>query len=207
MIERNLSGARAALVWTAVACMSVAGRGAAAAEQPKDVNVVNTPTVNVGNTPTVNVNGTVAVEVQNQPLQVRSAGPMELYHSAATVSIAANVQNGFGALAAVPAGKRLVIEYVSAVSTVASDQNINRVSLTTTHSTGGGSTSSVRHQFPVTDEGDAAVAGNHVFSAGGATRLYCDAGESPQAGAFRGGNVTAPATVSVTVSGYLVDAP
>ena len=78
-----------------------------------DVNVINTPTVNVGSMPGVNVVNTPTVKVDNtQPLRVVESSAREPFQSriALADTIGGTGITGF----TIPAGKRLVVEFVSA---------------------------------------------------------------------------------------------
>jgi hypothetical protein len=111
---------------------------AARAQAPRDVNVVNTPSVSVSNTPSVTVSNTPAVTVSNSPTVTvgnSSAAPVPV-HAVGTgtpvrlvghivsdaVSTPGTETTGsvvnFGPTGyVVPAGKQLIIEFASAFQT------------------------------------------------------------------------------------------
>jgi|SRR6266496_1639737 len=87
----------------------------------KDVNVVNTPNVNVVNTPTVGIDPTKntfrLANTQTEPLPVTVVGAAVRHPFQARVNL--NIPEGANADSAtlsIPAGKRLVIEDVSALT-------------------------------------------------------------------------------------------
>ena len=97
---------------------------------PSDVNVVNTPNVNVVNTPTVDarqlgswsvgINGTPNVTVGNtagDPVLVRNVENAARHPFHATADCFTNELSCSTTIAFVPAGKRLLIEYVSLQAT------------------------------------------------------------------------------------------
>src|SRR5580765_7281674 len=92
----------------------------APAKVPSDVNVVNTPTVQLAGTSTVQVSGTTNVHVQNDssaPVIVQDVStPKRTPFQAAPTFPAPPFlnDNPVYATITVPAGKRLVIEHVSA---------------------------------------------------------------------------------------------
>lgn len=78
-----------------------------------DVNVVNTPSVSVANTPTVNVGNVPTVKIDSaQTLKVVESSVREPFQVHVSVSSSDRFDglNSFD----VPAGKRLVVEFVSA---------------------------------------------------------------------------------------------
>ena len=151
---------------------------------PSTQNVAGT--VNVGNLPTTqNVAGTVAASDANarQAFQVAAGG---------TIPDGSFIG---GPSFLVPAGKRLVIEFVSGLCFLgAADQE---VIFTNVFVSAGGSAD---HFFPVT--GNA----THEFITNAETRLYADGGTSVIFQCARTGNVGTMAVV-FRASGYLIDYP
>jgi hypothetical protein len=91
------------------------------ATSSKDVNVVNTPNVNVVNTPTVGIdpakNTVQAANAASGPLAVTVIGASVKHPFQARVNLEIPVgANADGARVSIPAGKRLVIENVSALT-------------------------------------------------------------------------------------------
>src|SRR5581483_2420431 len=93
-----------------------------------NVNVVNTPSVNVSTLPavqlapgaTVGIAGTAAIQIANSPtdpVPVRDAATLTRtpFQTELTVEVKDSERMGSG-FVAVPAGKRLVIEYASVIS-------------------------------------------------------------------------------------------
>src|SRR5262249_38831323 len=132
-------GSKALLVFT----LSVLTLSLSAGAQVKDVNVVNTPNVNVANTPNVNIANTPAVtlantavvSVNNLPAVTQTKSVTEPtsqpYGKLLQINIPDGVVGNATAAVNVPAGKTLVVEYISVRFQLASDQHPTDVEMTT----------------------------------------------------------------------------
>lgn len=177
------------------------------AQKPRDVNVVNTPTVNVGNTPSVNVTSLPAVQIGNSP-----NNPLQV-HDVATPSRAPFqtqqtiiVQDGFvgeNGFVQVPQGKRLVIEYASAEAFVPLGQKL-RFSVITQTNVPQQNPANTRHFLPPAALG---MSGDHDgFTAGQVVKLFSDPGTIVDLRTDRDQPVGV-VTVFFSISGYQEDAP
>jgi hypothetical protein len=96
----------------------------------------------------------------------------------------------------VPAGKRLVIEYLSAIVTGASDVPLVEV---------GAQLSAGDAPLPMTYSGQAGLVPNPRYVASEQVRLYADAGENILASASRSSGTSGDVLVEVEFDGYLID--
>src|SRR4029078_476074 len=101
-------------------------------------------------------------------------------------------------VATVPAGKRLVIEFVSMTGQVPPGQHVEIMEITTSRGGGG-----VSHQFVIHPQPDAVI-GDALFRANQSLRLYADGGTQVSA-LFRRNSGAGSASYGITISGYLVD--
>jgi len=158
----------------------------------KDVNVINTPSVNVANTPGVSVlNGS------GDPIPTRSVDePARRSFQAEVVLIVPAGLVSAVQTFSIPAGKRLVIEYVTLFSIPPSGQTWTDLLVGTAVD----GTSIIHHFGPL----QATAAGR--FASDKAVRLYHD---FTHPFVFAGGrsSTAGEARVDLTVSGYLVDLP
>ena len=106
-----------------------------------------------------------------------------------------------GTVYTVPAGKRLIIENVSAFCTTAPNEKVYRANVS--FSNGGGN---VTHHLIPTYTGPDANPSFHTNLVNWSGRLYADAG-AVQFGAFRNGTAAGPYGCYVAISGYLVTVP
>lgn len=183
----------------------------AEAAQTSNVNVVNTPNVNVANTPTVTLSGTPTVSLSGTPSvnvantstspvpvqDVRTATSQPFFHHN-FFTFSTQFGNDSADAYTVPAGKRLVIEYVSASGKAGHGE----VFISWAIHLG----PTVHYLTPIL-----AGSGNDgfdYFSASAPVRGYLDAGSQLFFDVERCQFcTTANASASYTVSGYLVDAP
>ena len=120
------------------------------------------------------------------------------YQAFVSVAIAQNFLNGSASLPAVPAGRRLVIDYVSAeISDVVTDLERLQVTLITFGGGQGGNATLL---------GTEALDQNVRSSVSQVVRLYADAGTTPQVAVLRTGAPQA-IHVAVTVTGHLISLP
>jgi hypothetical protein len=101
----------------------------------------------------------------------------------------------------VPAGKRLVIEYLSGQVSLPTGQKLGTLTVFLTVGT-----NRVRHDFPLTHQLTHAGAGKDFFVSSSLTRLYADPGSTIQLSVVRNLN-TGAADGVVSFSGHLVDVP
>lgn len=170
------------------------------ANQPATQNVSGT--VNVGNLPaTQSVSGTV--NVGNFPatqqvagfVDTRSADALQAYQASAVIVVPDGAYSG-GPSIVVPAGKRLVIEFITGLCySLPSDQQIQFTAVGVTSS--GFSTA---HYFPVAENS------LHQFITSSPTKLYANPGTTVRFECARTGN-TGTMAVVFTASGYLVTIP
>ena len=168
---------------------------------PQDVIVINpaampVPTAAQGTTTisgNVNVTNTMAA-----PVPVFSLGEaIRPFHAFAN-----STQSGTNVstvdVATVPAGHRLVIEFVSMVGQVPPTQHVEILQVTTSTDPVGG----VSHQLLVNAQ-PAAVIGDAIFRASQEVRLYANPGTTVRA-LFRRNSSVGDATFGITISGRLV---
>jgi len=104
----------------------------------------------------------------------------------------------------VPAGKRLVIEFVSIACILPIGQNPTTILFRLNDD---GHFGYVEHFFFTPLQGNVSVGSNfNVFVCSTPTRLYCDPGSSVQVQAGRNSTVES-GTVKVSISGYYVNVP
>lgn len=167
------------------------------------VNVVNTPAVNaqqsgewnvgIVGTPTVGLSpsaNTVKID-PSSALPVNNSANQP-FQSLRVFQIANGEREGFSSFSG-PNGKQLVIEYVSAIQTVPTDD----VTFYRIQTTAGGN--SVTHYMPPVTVGGERMLGQQV-------KLYADPGTEVSVSAFRR-SVGGLVTVNLIISGHLVDVP
>jgi hypothetical protein len=120
------------------------------------------------------------------------------FQAQGNAELADGVNSELFELAQVPAGKRLVIEYVSATSVVPAGQRIVDFLVIVRQGNVG-----MGHAVPIQFQGSAGV--TDWLAAGEPTRLYADAGTTVRAFLLRT-DTSGQANVMVRISGYLVDA-
>lgn len=169
------------------------------------VSVANTPTVafapgaSVGIDPasnTVQLANTVASPVP--VVDINDAG--QPFQTGASVTQAGTNVSLIN-VATVPAGKRLVIEFISATGQVPVGQHVELMEINTITDPFGGLT----HQLLVHAQ-PPAVIGDSLFRANQQLRLYANAGSQVKA-LFRRSSSAGNGVFLVTISGYLVDVP
>jgi hypothetical protein len=120
-MEFNLSNAYKSLIVFSIMILGFASSAFGQTGSYKDVNVVNTPNVNVVNTPTVGIDPTKntvrLANTQTDPLAVMVVGGTVRRPFQARVNLTIpSGANADSATLSIPAGKRLVIEDVSAIT-------------------------------------------------------------------------------------------
>jgi len=200
-----------ALVVLAVG-VNLGGTGRVIADAVKDVIVANTAAhpvpvtlqgtlpaisgnVAVTNTPTVNVASLPTVIFQNRDEPARQ--PFQRFASFQMQAPA----TGAGDTFTVPAGKRLVIEYVSLRTNI--NTGANQVVSYSLSNQGGGSLGTF--SFVPQPTIDSAI-GTTGYIAHGQLRAYCDPGTNVTITAVRNSTNDSD-TVNYTVSGYYVNVP
>ena len=165
----------------------------------RDVNVVNTPLpVDVTNT-SLDVTGTVLVaNPSTDPVLVRDVDNPAPEPFQTTVLVSVSEGNAVGSESmAIPPGKQLVVEHVSAVVSLPIGQKVIRVGVKTELSGSG----LVEHFLPATLQGTQ-TADRDIFIASQQTRLYAD----PQLiVTFERDDFSGNASSEFAISGYLVD--
>lgn len=101
----------------------------------------------------------------------------------------------------VPAGKRLVIEFVTAYASVPPGQNIWFLTVQTTTPDG-----ATAHYIPVVAQG-ADVGGNSRFSAAQQTKMFAEAGTDHVGVAIARNSSTGSMSAGCSISGHLIDVP
>jgi len=221
-----------AVLWVLIiAAILAAGTNALAQGKPPDnsaspttaqnVNVVNTPSVTIGNTPTVNVGTMPAVTLSGTPtVNIGTTGgtvPVKSVENPARQPFAVHrditvPQNALGnfEMVQIPAGKRFVIEQVSArVDIPSSTHETAHVMVRSFYQIGNGLFDNNTY-VPLTPVGH--ESGNDNFVATQPTRAYADNNLSGlQLYIFRSQDTfnqfTGDVNGTVFVSGYLVDLP
>jgi hypothetical protein len=160
-----------------------------------NVAVTNTPNVAVTNTPTVNVASLPTVLVQSRDEPARQ--PFQRFGSFQIEAPAFGGNDSF----TVPAGKRLVIEYVSFRSNILT--GANQIVSFSLGNQGGGSIGGFGFVPQTTIDSAVSTTG---FIAHEPIRAYCDPGTSVTVTAIRNSTVGSD-TVSYTLTGYFVDLP
>lgn len=162
------------------------------------VELTGTPSVNIANTPSVVVSGAVTVaNGAGSPVPVRIAPPAETrWQMMKLLDIPDGASGTSVTCYAVPAGKRLVIEHVSATfynnAAGASYVDVStKVNL-----------DFVNHHFPMSPP--ASGGGLTDSTTAHLTRLYADPATLVGCGAFRAGSSGA-VSANVSLSGYLTD--
>src|ERR1035437_7452779 len=159
---------------------------------PVPVSITGTPTVNIGNLP----DGTNTVQVfatTNTPVFVRDVdNPARQFYQRSLQSSQSSVSSWLVVFDAVPAGKRLVVEFIS-LEAVVSNGNVIRAIVD--HQQG-----DPTHRFPFS----AQATGD--FVAAQQMRMYFEAGETPRISVFRDTN-TGTIYLAGTISGYYIDVP
>jgi hypothetical protein len=191
------------LVVTLVAFVPLVSRGqgkSVNAPPPFDVNVVNTP---------LPVTGTVSVSnLGDAPLPVRDVdNPARQPIQANIIEVPPQIPNPV--LFTVPAGKRLVIEYVSADIQAANSQCVTapRYSLRTT--TGGVALNHFFHSELTGTLGAAANEATRAYGLSQQTRIYADPNTQVTLDILTDAFPSCGFMVNdgIHVSGYLVDVP
>lgn len=152
----------------------------------KDVRVINSTLEPVPIVGTVTVSNANANTLQPFQASVNSTQTTPSNVSTAT-------------LATVPAGKRLVIEFVTMTAQVPQGQHAEIMEITTSTDPVGG----VSHQLLIVPQPDAVI-GDALFRSSQEVKLYANAGTQVQVLWRRNSNL-GTATFSATLSGHLVD--
>jgi hypothetical protein len=193
---------------------SSAGRLTAPTNQPQNVNVVNTPTVGAQQSGTWNVgiNGTptVGLDVGNNTVKIDTASPLPVRDADEPARTAFQAMGSgdfdFGSnqttidLTTVPAGKRLVIQYVSATMRLPNGHKFTEVSLFTAFDGNGGVSLFLVPSLTASD------ANSDYFAASQPVFKYAGAGTLVTARLFRdSAGVGVSGAGIVAISGYLID--
>lgn len=189
--------------------LSVTGAGRAVAQstfslvkiinstsEPVPTSVINSPTVKLASNSAVTINNGETNPVLAQNIN----DGVTPFHQTVTGSFPAGSFGGSGIIA-VPAGRRLVIEYVSAQALLPTGQNLHQVSVSTQIK---GTTA--QHFLVRNEHGPHFSGTDNLFVVGQQLRLYADGG-TPVIFSLARNVATGNPGYSLTVSGYLVDIP
>ena len=154
-------------------------------EEPKNVNVVNTPNVIVTNTP-----------------KILNANDSNIFQEARVKNSTNNDAEFF--TYTVPLGKRLVIEFVSVNATIGKGEKMH------SFIRGGNGFSDAVH--PITMNFQVTVANRDIFVGAQQMRMYAEPGTTVEILVSRRdaadtGAVSPNAVMETSISGYLVDVP
>lgn len=191
-----------------------------AAKVADSVNVVNTPSVNVVNTPTVQLAGTSTVQVSgttNVKVQNDSSAPVPVQDVSKPKQTPFQVNQNLGpspflnnnpasVAITVPAGKRLVIEHVSARAQAPFPAQTPVVLFSISTTVAGVSVEHFLDLPQVFNFNNANGAqSQHVVSK--AMKLFSDSGATIQVTALAIGQTGQAIDVNFAISGYLEDVP
>ncbi len=203
-LKNSLYATAVFIVLAMILAMSGTGRAIAQAiSQVKVVNTVREPVpTTVQGTAQVSISNSPTVQVGNgdgDPIPVKMITTSRLpFQASANGVFGVGSVSGSG-LIAVPAGKRLFIEYTSAFVMLPTGQNLHQISIATT--VGGGT---VQHQLARSFSGPHFSGTDDVFTSAQETRLYADGGTAVVFSLARNSGAGS-GTLTVTVSGYLED--
>ena len=213
-----LSVSRCLILAFTTACLATGSQAQQGPPGGLNVNVLNTPLAVTGSVTTsgsvsLAPGSTVTINSSNSnPVRVKSVNDgIQPVQASARCSASVSVGCGSGNVYAVPANKRLVIEYVSlhvcglpglTASWSILVQNV-------------GTPESIHHALNVTPPamgpGNSAIGCNSTPSSttdvGQVVRLYAETGSIVTFDADRANGITGNATFEFTISGYLVDVP
>ena len=223
MIRKTLLSSLFAVLLCAQLMAQDAPPSAAPTKPPDDVNVVNTPSVNVVNTPTVQLAGTSTVQVSgttNVHVQNDSTTPVVVQDVSTPKRTPFQAAPGFpmppfldnnpiSSSIAVPAGKRLVIEHVSARAVLSFGAQTPFVFFSISTTVAGVTVEHVLNvpQVFLFNCGSCGGATEAINSISQEMKLYADAGTTVQATAFSFSITGSPIDLNFAISGYLEDAP
>ena len=175
------------------------------------VNVGNEPSVNVANTPNVNVANTPSVTVGNDaatPVPVRDVdnpGRKPLCKHEAVAFGVSDTLESTGVMFTVPAGKLLVIEYVSVHAFMPAGQKIRGFIYAVDSPPGGDDPLNPNYALVFSPQGGPFQPGStDLFVVGQPMRLYAEAGKQIQA-LFARSDDSGTGVLAVDFCGYLVD--
>jgi hypothetical protein len=162
-----------------------------AAPSPTNVNVVNTPNVNVVNTTASPVPVRDVDNPARQPFQAQVVGGRVADGASTTGDIP---------ITTVPAGKLLIIDYVSVFGRILSGQKLNHVSVINSTVQYGG--------LQISPQGSNADGSRDYFVASQLVRMdFSHSGVVSVLGERDSNLVENPSSVTFTISGYFVDCP
>ena len=152
----------------------------ALAQQSKDVNVVNAPSVNVLSMPPVSVDTHIRA-----PYQI-------------TVSTSDWTSNAVNLIVDIPSGNRMVIEHVSASAFMHPQVELSSLALFTIVNS-----RSATHVFTLPETAPG-FTGSNTYSGGQSVRLYADQSLLARFTKVSVGGSLELGTASITISGYLI---
>ena len=140
------------------------------------------------------------MNLDNQSVPVHNQGDKQPFQTSCFVD-PIPVGKGFGNCTfAVPAGKRLVIEYASIDGQAPSGQSMS-AGISTVGPSG------LNYHVPMTPIGASISPGFDAFIAGQAVKFYADPGTTVTCVATRNSVVGITSGIQFTFSGYLIDVP
>ncbi len=214
---QNRVVAASAVALTVVIGTAVSARRADAGSSPNPIPVQIaapvplpvTGTVSVGNTPTVTIGGTPGVTVANGPTQpvptTNRVGPgFQPVSLQPPVTVSANTENGWnGNFYTVPAGKRLVIDYIGAACATPVGENVLGIVVEAMPSSGPATSLAIAPAGSPTVYLDAPQLQAIMVSQ--KVEMFANAGDSITVGVFTNGGPSGASFANITVNGYLVD--
>ncbi len=182
----------------------VSPRTGFAEKSPTPVNVVNTPTVSVQQSGkwVVGLNDTPTVKVSSQSGALRSPMTFDV-QTPYLKTVSFNIENGTSqnnAPIAIPEGKRLIIEHISARAQGPMGQKF--IAQIQTNVTG---SESPRGIYWMVFAFQGTFSTIDVFTASQLMRVYADAGKTPVLFVATRTSINGTAFVEATISGYLVN--
>lgn len=181
----------------------VSGTVAATQNGTWNVGISGTPTVNLGAGNTVGINGSLQVgNTASSPVLVRDVDNAArlAFQASASITLADGTTFATSTITTVPAGKRLVIEYISALAATQTGQKaLAQIQVYQ-------GTTPYLHRVALSLQGTftTSFGTGDEFVAGQSTRLYADAGTAVIVEIGRSASSGAAKGVFV-ISGYLVD--
>jgi hypothetical protein len=177
------------------------------AEQPKDVNVANTPNVNVVSLPAVQLTGTPTVSIMSLPpltfapaqtlTTIEAGEPYEVEAAGSAIP----GDSVMGVILRLPAHKRLVVETISANAVVAPACHLSTIVM---HTEGSRELGGVSWRLPLLATSSTPTENEFTLFAL-STRMY--AVDDIVFNATRTGSINEPGTLTVTIAGRLFPIP
>jgi hypothetical protein len=139
------------------------------------------------------------VSSTNAPVIVRDVDNAQQPYQETMGAFVTGVNGTTAGFATVPAGKRLVVEFVSVTGTVPTGQKVTSASIEDHHP-------NLFHVLTVTPQGTQPVLGTDIFVASQQIRMYFEAGKSPSVSMGRD-DTTGQMGIQATITGYFINVP